>query len=323
MNTKTTPKDFFLHLGATVVLYAAAIALINLSFAVINYAVPDQLAGYFSARSIAWPISMLIVLVPLLYVLEWFIHCDYRLMPEKLTLWIRRWRIYLTLFLAGATIVGDLIALINTYLSGEITMRFVYKILVILVVCGIIFAYYLRDRLNATDTGKNVRFSLAGVGILVVLAAIIGGFIIVGSPAKQRALRFDQQRVNDLSTIQSQVVYSHYQTKGAVPISLSELTDSISGYKVPVDPETKNPYEYTKKDNLSFELCATFVLSTQDLEGRGEFGRGYYGYTTSAIYPDGGLDNNWKHEAGRTCFTRTIDPQKYPVNPKPIPMRAL
>ncbi len=322
MNNKTTPKDFFLHLGATVVLYAAAVALINLWFSVINYAVPDQLAGYFSAQSVAWPISMLIVLIPLLYVLEWFIHRDYRSMPEKLNLWIRRWRIHLTLFLAGATIIGDLIALINTYLSGEITMRFVYKILVILIVCGIIFAYYLKDRLNATDSGRTVRFSLAGAGLVVVLAAVIGGFIIVGPPSKQRAVRFDQQRTNDLSSIQSQLVYSYYQSKGTVPESLGELSDSISGYMVPTDPETKQPYEYTKKSPLSFELCSTFTLTSQDTKGRGEFGGDYGIAYPSMIYP-GAPDNNWPHEAGRTCFTRTIDPEKYPVNPKPVPLRAL
>ena len=318
--TKTTPKDFFLHLGATVALYAAAIALINLSFAVINYAVPDQLASYFTARTIAWPISMLIVLVPLLYVLEWFIHRDYRLVPEKLSLWIRRWRIHLTLFLAGATIVGDLIALINTYLSGELTMRFFYKILAILVITGVIFAYYIIDRLDGTDSRKSTRRILAGAGIVVVLAAIIGGFVIVGSPSKQRAIRFDQQRINDLTTLQSQIVYSYWSTKGTVPSSLSQLNDGLMGNTVPVDPETKNPYEYTQKSATSFELCATFSLPTQDIEGRGEYGGGSLTYPSIAPYP-GGIDTNWKHEAGRTCFTRTIDPERYPVQPKPTPIK--
>ena len=65
MNPKTTPRDFFLHLGATIALYAAATALINLSFSIIDYLQPDALANYFSASSIAWPISMLVVLAPI------------------------------------------------------------------------------------------------------------------------------------------------------------------------------------------------------------------------------------------------------------------
>ncbi|MES2216141.1 MAG: DUF5671 domain-containing protein [Patescibacteria group bacterium] len=321
---KTTPKDFFLHLAATVALYVSAGALINLSLSVVDYMVPDKLAGYFYAPSIAWPISMLVVLIPALYIIEWFIHQDYRRMPEKMTLWIRRWRIHLTLFLAGATIIGDLIALINTYLNGEISMRFFYKVVAVFIIAGVIFAYYLFDRRDATTHGKKMRYTLAGVGLLVVLAAIILGFTAVGSPSKQRAIRFDNQRVSDLQNIQWQVL-NQWQTKGAVPVALSELADSLSGYMVPTDPDTKAAYEYTKKSNTSFELCSTFSLATQDLQGRGAYGGGGVAYPTMSYpYPgDGGLDSNWKHESGRTCFTRTIDPQKYPVNTKPLMMQAV
>ena len=145
MNTQTTPKDFFLHLAATVALYAAVGSLINLAFSVINYFNPDTLAGYFYAGSVAWPISMLIVLVPILYVLEWMIARDIAKTPKKKEMWIRRWRTYLTIFLAGLLMAGDLITLINVYLSGEISSRFVYKVIVIILVAGAIGKYYFFD----------------------------------------------------------------------------------------------------------------------------------------------------------------------------------
>ncbi len=116
--TKTTPKDFFLHLGATIALYISVGALVNLVYAIINNRFPDALAGYFYSNSIAWPISMLIVLVPILYVLEWLIKKDIDVTPEKKEIWVRRWRIYLTIFIGGAIMAGDLVALINTYLNG-------------------------------------------------------------------------------------------------------------------------------------------------------------------------------------------------------------
>lgn len=315
MNNKTTPKDFFLHLGATITLYIVAVALMNLFFASINYAFPDALANYFSSNSIVWPTSMLIILTPTLYVLEWLIKKSLVNFPEKKELWIRRWRIYLTLFLAGAVILGDLIYLLNTFLNGEITSRFVYKVLVVLAVSAVIFAYYLLER--KADEGRKFLWQkiLAIIGIVLVVGAIVCGFLIVGSPAKQRALRFDQQRVNDLTNIQWQIT-NYYQSKGKLPASLDDLNDSISGYKAALDPQTNQPYEYNPKEYSSvapnaFELCATFTYSSQDLQGRG--GYNGYNYDTIAIPAPGGKVDSWNHSAGHYCFQRSIDPARYPL----------
>ncbi len=316
MNNKTTPKDFFLHLGATIALYAAAVALINLSFSVINYLRPDALASYFYAGSIAWPISMLIVLIPTLYILELLLVRDIRRTPEKKDLWIRRWRIYLTLFLSGATIIGDVIVLINTYLSGEISSRFVYKVLALLVVCGLIFAYYLLARMITEEKGRAARKTVAAIGLIAVIAAIVGGFVIVGSPGKQRALRFDNQRTSDLQNVQWQVI-NYWQRKEAMPANLADTSDSISGYVIPNDPETGQPYEYSVTGRTSFELCATFALPSQDTRGRGAYYGGGMGgdYASDVPYP-GPSQDIWKHGVGRTCFKKTIDPDQFPPTPK-------
>ncbi len=317
MNSKTTPKDFFLHLAATVILYSAVVALIDLAFSVINYALPDQLASYFAPTSIVWPVSMLIVLVPLLYVIEWAINRDIALMPEKKEIWVRRWRIYLTLFLTLILVSGDLIALLNVFLSGEITARFVYKVLVILLVAGAVGKYYFFSISEKWKWAGFVRRGNAWFGIIMVVAAIVSGFLIVGSPAKQRDLRFDAQRISDLSTIQWQIV-SQWQQKGAIPPTLDGLADSISGFAVPHDPSTNAPYEYIVKGKTSFDLCATFALASQDASGRGAYGEGYSTGIAYPTYPSpiGTEGDSWAHPAGRACFTRTIDPSRYPVSPK-------
>ncbi len=321
MNTHTTPKDFFLHLGATVALYIAAGSFINLAFSIINYFNPDALAGYFYANSVAWPISMLVVLVPTLYVLEWLIARDIAEVSQKRDIWIRRWRIYLTIFLASILMIGDLITLINTYLNGEISSRFVYKVIVVILVAGAIGKYYFFDLYHKHRLAKLVKHFNAWLGIVLVIAAIVTGFIVVGSPTKQRGLRFDQQRINDLSSIQSMLLYNAWQVKGALPTTLDELTDPLSGFTVPVDPETDAPYGYTKVASTTFSLCATFSQPSQDTKGRGEFGYGYGGdiaVSRPSYYP-GFEGEQWKHETGLTCFERKIDPKQYPVNPKPFP----
>lgn len=303
-----------MHLSATVALYASVIAIINLILSSINYAFPDKLAGYFSVNSIAWPISALIVLVPALYIVEHLINRDLTNNPAKIDLLIRRFRIYLTLFLTGATILVDLIILINTYLNGEITMRFVYKVLAVIIVSGLVFAYYLLTK-NETNNKKTIK-SLAYLGIVVTILAIVGGFLIVGSPAHQRDLRYDNERVNDLTNIQWQVL-SHWQQKSVLPEKLEELNDSISGYTIPTDPEDSSAYTYNVKGNYSFELCANFGTKSEDNSGRGSYARDI---AVSSAYPLIETENiNWKHEAGKVCFERKIDPSKYsPIKPVEI-----
>lgn len=305
-------------MGATAALYLSAIALINLLFSIINYFFPDSLAGYFFANSIAWPISMLIILVPVLYGLEYLIGRDIAKMPEKADLWIRKWRIYLTVFLTIALIGGDLITLINTYLNGEISARFAYKVIAVLLVGGLVGKYYFFSLYTNFKVSKTVVKFNTWLGVALVVAAIITGFIVVGSPTKQRNIRFDNQRMSDLQNIQWQVV-NYWQQKEKLPTALSDLNDPLYGNIVPTDPETKAAYEYSMKGPLSFEICSTFALAYEDMKGRGEFGYGRGGSYASIdmAYPSmpGGLDNNWKHEAGRTCFERTIDPEKYPSFP--------
>lgn len=334
MNTRTTPKDFFLHLGAIIALFASVISIINLSFSIINYYLPDQLAGYFYAGSIAWPVSMLVVLVPLLYVLEYLINKDIGKIPEKADLAVRKWRIYLTLFLTGATIIGDLVALIYTYMSGEVSGRFIYKVIAVLVISSVVFFYYLlvknrRDETGAVHPNTKKAMIFAYIGIVVFAVSIVLGFMVVGSPSKQRNLRFDSQRISDLSSIQWRVI-SHWQQKGALPASLEELNDPISNYPVPTDPKNKNPYGYrvissntAPGGKVSFELCAEFALKSGDDKGRGDYyGKGGGIYMDSMAFIDyPGVDSSWKHDAGLTCFERTIDPDKYPVNPKPSEYR--
>jgi len=297
MNNKTTPRDFFLHIGATIALYASVIALMNLAFEIINRLLPDQLNNYLNANSIIYPISILVVLVPVLYLLEWLISHEILRVVEKKEVWVRKWMIYLTLFLTGATMVGDLVALINIYLNGEISGRFVWKVVIVLILSSAVFKYYFFSINENMYWSKIVKKIIPWWGIVLTLSAIIGGFLIVGSPAQQRALRFDEQRISDLTNIQWQII-NYWQRKQVLPTTLSNLNDTLSNFVVPVDPETGKPYDYLVSEavivqNPSFKLCASFSKDS--------------GVNT-------GNDQNdlWVHVAGRVCFDRNIDKALYP-----------
>lgn len=317
---KTTPKDFFLHLGATIALYVAVTALIDLSGNIINYAFPDQLAGYFTSSSIAWPISILIVLVPILYILEWMINRDIAQTPEKKDLWIRKWRIFLTLFLAVILIGGDFIALINTYLNGEITARFVWKVVAILLIAGCAGKYYFYSMYPKWYFSKLGLKMYPWLGIILVILGIVAGFLIVGTPATQRAIRFDGERVSDLQNIEGNIT-NYWQADRTLPASLADLNDPLRSIVVPVDPETKQAYEYNATTSLSFALCASFDRPSLDTKGKGAYG----GYASNMAYPTypvppGGMSDVWTHPAGHACFYRTINPNNYPPAPTPKPL---
>jgi hypothetical protein len=316
MNTKTTPKDFFLHVGAVIALYASAIALVNLAFAIVNKIFPDALSGILTASSIVWPVSFLIVMAPILYVIEWVINRDIAKTPEKKENWVWKWRVYLTLFLTSLAMASDLVALINVYLNGEITERFVWKVVIVFISAALIFAYYILARVGAIVGPKRAyRVTLAWLSSVLIFAAIVGGFIIVGSPAQQRSFRFDEQRVTDLSDIQYQVL-NYWQANGKLPAALINLNNHFTEYSAPTDPETYAQYEYSilpnaTEDNQTepaFELCAVFALPSSD-EPDSEI-------LPSAPYPmsEGSIATTWDHSSGRACFTRSIDPKLYPVS---------
>lgn len=301
--TKTTPKDFFLNLGALICLYFSLISFLNLIFAIIDKYLPDAVSGYdFGLYTIRWTISILIILFPLYIYLSRLIHADIYRIPEKKNLWIRKWSSYLTLFLTGATIAVDLIILINVFLGGEITVRFVAKIISVLIVSALVFAYGLYD-LRRVDIGEKSRLlAISIIASIIVLITIVIGFMAAGSPFAERNRRFDNQRVQDLTSIQYQIT-NYWQKKGALPLSLSDLNDPLSSFTIPRDPENKTMYEYATKDATHFELCATFSLPSSTDASQ-----------TYPAYPDNAeMSNQFAHGAGRTCFDRGIDPALYPV----------
>jgi len=302
---KTTPKDFFLHMGAIIALYISTWSFLALWFALLDEIFKNPLAysdPYSAGISLA--IAALVVIFPTFMLLSWIIHNSEKKDPEKRELRIRKWLVYLTTFLAGAIIVIDLIVLLYQFLSGqELTTAFVWKVVVVLAVIGAIFYYYLYKIRKAIADGP-AKY-LTGAVALVVIASIVMGFTIMGSPQAQREKRVDQERAFNLQDIQWQVV-NYWQQKEVLPESLSDLNNPISGYRVPTDPQTGVDYEYIVKGDRAFELCATFVsASAQESAVPGR-------YVEPAFGVRGGIDGNWDHEAGRTCFERTIDPELYP-----------
>lgn len=311
--SKTTPRDFFLWAGAVIALYGSVISLIALLFEYVNVAFPDPLAYYGDPYGGAVRAAMagVIVLVPTTLVLLRIIRKSIVKEQGKAEVWVRRWALVLTIFIAVAVILIDLITLITTFLGGELSARFGLKVAIVLLVALGVFMHFLAD-LKGYWIQNAKKANLVGIGVgVLALVSVAAGFFIIGTPGEIRMLRYDEQKVSDLQSIQYQVV-NYYQQKGTLPEDLSSLNDPLSGFMTPKDPQSGETYRYAATEALSFELCASFNEPTPDTAGQGSYPSRDMGYAGM------GMDENWQHEAGETCFERTIDPERYPLFEKPV-----
>lgn len=297
---KTTPKHVFLHLFAIIMLYLAVANFLTLIFQYVNILFPDRLSGIEFLQDhylglIRFGIASIMVAFPALILVSCFLNNYYKKEPAVLDMKIRKWLIYFTLFVAGLVIVGDLVRIILALLEGETTPRFILKSLSVLLVALMIFGYYLWDVKREIFSPKAKIFVYVVCGLVVV--TVVSGFFIIGSPRKERMKRFDRERVSNLESIQAEIL-NYWVNKRYLPKTLSDLENSMSGYKPSTDPETDKSYEYNIKGVELFELCADFNLPSD----------------ADNLVPErpGGYNQNWQHGSGRTCFERKIDKELYP-----------
>ena len=143
-------------------------------------------------------------------------------------------------------------------------------------------------------------------GIISVVVIVIGiGLFLSGSPAVERVRRFDDLRVQHLISLQSDII-TFWQAKVSLPDKLNELNDPIRGVVLPTDPQTGTVYEYEKKGDRQFTLCAIFGAENHR---QNSFGSEFMP-SPKMNYPAGPFmkGQTWEHSAGRVCFERTIDP---------------
>lgn len=335
---KLTPKFFFLSIGALVGLIVTVTSFLNLAFETLDFKFPDVLnatyqSGYFSYNYDAarMAIATLIIFFPIFLVLMRYWRRAVKAGLGKVDDAIRKWMIYLVLFLAAIVIAVDLVTLVRYFVSGEITTRFILKVAVALVVAlkvGMYFIFELRGKEKVW--GFKVGLWSVIKSSILVLALIVWSFTVIGTPGQQRIWRLDDRRVTDLQNIQWQVI-TYWQQKEKLPTALTDLANPLSGYTIPVDPEFEKgkTYEYAVKDakKLTFELCATF--SAKMPKGWIEYDKGGgirpmpammdgstgVSYPESMIYPypyPGGMNDSWDHDIGRKCFERTVDKDIYP-----------
>lgn len=299
-------RDAFLYLLTFTAFFTTAISVILLTFRYINYLMPDPaLAAYryeqeYASSSIRWGLAAILVAFPLFVLLWRFLLRELQRHPEKAASGIRRWLTYFTLFVAGITLTSDLITLVYYLLEGELSARFLLKVLTVFVVAGLAFTYFvlsLRMPPPAVNT-RRIHLSFAAAAGALVLVVLVGGFFIAGTPMTARLEQWDARKLEDLQTIRAEIGYivrepaesgGRPRIKRPLPKTLEEVVQ-LAEYSRPQirDPQTGDPYAYDVIDETHFRLCATFNRPRDK---------------TDEVF--------WNHPAGPHCYVVDVLEQDY------------
>lgn len=152
---QVSARDAFLYLVMFGMLYVSVYHFGSLVFDFLNLALPaatDVLPGAVIGASIRFSVASLIVAFPLFFYVTSRVLKLSRTDPAQRGSPVRKWLTYLTLTLAVFIIVGDLIAVLNSLLSGELTLRFILKTLTVLFLAGAV--YWFCGNLLRNDDGE-------------------------------------------------------------------------------------------------------------------------------------------------------------------------
>ena len=294
-------REAFFHLLIFGFLYTTLISLIFLFFTYIHRLFPDiAIEGTrkrdWELESIRRSMAAIIVSFPLLLWMQKNVIKEMLEHPERVVSGIRRWLTYLTLLVASAAVVGTMITLVFYLLEGELSVRFLLKVLVILYLSASTFAYFfisLKLEPKEKEAKKMRRLFLILSSATVVIALVWGAFII-GSPMQERSRKFDERRVEDLKAISGevyQIVFggmpydAERSQMKSLPETLGVVSSEARQRRINMhDPVTGEMYKYEVRDSKNFRLCAVFD------------GAVTYNY-----------DVFWEHPAGNHCYDFNVD----------------
>ena len=277
-------REAFFYLLAFITLGVWVVALIFLADRLIDHAFPPPLEqpSYLVPTDIATQLAAIIVAFPLFLFVQWLVAREVERRPEALESGVRKWLTYIALVIAAVTLLGDAVAVITSYLSGDLTVRFFLQALVLLMIAGVVFWYYLGTVRQVNANPARDRWFGLGAAVAVFVFVILG-FVQTGSPWRMRARQFDESRLQSLYEITNELhnrVTPRPEGRGEkLPPSL----DQVLGLS-PVDtkdPVTGKPYEYSPaSEGMKYELCAVFDAADSP--------------------PD--VPAAWAHPAGRHCY---------------------
>lgn len=289
-------KFAFFYMLSLVALIFLAISSGMIIFQIINKKIIDVISQdnvRFSMDQLKFAISALAISAPIYYLAMRQILKNLATGNLQKDSGVRKWLTYFILFVSSVVMLGWLIAIINNFLDGELTAKFILKSATAIGIAAAIFSFYFYEikRAEVLDQkDKKIKIYFYS-SLAAVLLIFVSSFFFVESPQEARDRKHDEAAISKFSQIDS-AINTYYMEHKKVPSSLNELLSDVnfvaeSDIK---DPYSKEIFGYNAIATSTYELCADFNTSDKDKEEENGF---FY-------------DKRWLHDAGRQCLKQKV-----------------
>jgi hypothetical protein len=140
-------RDAFFYLLNFITLASWTTALGRIGYTLIARAFPDPAVSVAYAQplrtEIAWQLAAVIVTFPIFAYVHRTIARQLRLRPDLYESGVRKWLTYVALVVAALVVICDGVWFLSAFLLGQLTVSFFLDSLVLLVLGGGVFGYYL------------------------------------------------------------------------------------------------------------------------------------------------------------------------------------
>ncbi|MDD3498114.1 MAG: DUF5671 domain-containing protein [Candidatus Moranbacteria bacterium] len=300
---------FFMYMVSFFSLLLFSTGIGTIVFQIINKNISDNLiydfSGYFAKTAVKYGIATILIAMPIYFVLMYFINKKLYQGEIDVNSKVRKWLTYIILFIASAIIIGDLITLVFYMLDGDMTARFILKIITVIIIAGFIFGYYLWDMKKNNTAGVRYMANkiFAIFSIIISIIVLFSSFFVIDSPKAARDKKMDNQTLSALSSLNANVLIYHNKNH-KLPNNLEEL--GLSSYEKRNLDNLEIPITYKRLSENDYELCTSFKRETEKESNE------RYGY----LYND-----EWMHPAGNHCFSKKIE-NKPQQNKNQVPVNA-
>lgn len=298
-NIKQTPKYAFYYMLSLVALIFLALSSGVAIFQIINKNIVDILENFqtgYSSELIKFAISALFISAPVYYLSMRAISKSLFSGAMDKDSAVRRWLTYFILFVASVVMLGWLIGILNSFLNGDLTSKFILKALTALLISASIFYFYFYDikRAEVVNVKNKVITIYFYSSLVFVIAVLVSAFMFVESPTETRNIKYDIATLQNFSQIEN-ALNIYYDENKKLPENLDKLVGwskaSFLTDKILTDKITNKKYEYRIKGKNNYELCADFKTSNKDKGTNMD-----YNY----------IDELWLHDKGYQCLEKKI-----------------